>query len=179
MFILATVGINVVANFVSPAYDLSNAMPKHIDFRRGGLISAVLALLVMPWKLYSSPVAVNYFLGALGAFLGPLFGIIMVDFFLIRRQRVNMEDLYKEQGGSYHYWHGWNPLALAAFVPAALIAAVIALDGYFSAASDFSWFIGAAPAALIYYFIARNRILVGSGDVALPVEEPVATPHAA
>lgn len=179
VFILATVGINVVANFVSPAYDLSNAVPKHIDFRRGGLISAVLALVVMPWKLYSSPVAVNYFLGALGAFLGPLFGIIMVDFFIIRRQKVNMEDLYKEQGGIYHYFHGWNPLALAAFVPSAVIAAVIALDGYFSAASDFSWFIGAAPAALIYYLVARNRTLIGEADQALPVEQPVSTPHAA
>jgi len=68
VFIVATIGINIVANFVSPAYDLANVAPKHIDFQRGGLISAVLALVVLPWKLYSSPVAVNYFLGGLGAF---------------------------------------------------------------------------------------------------------------
>ena len=56
-FVVATIGINIVANFVSPAYDLANVAPKHIDFARGGLIAAVAALLIMPWKLYGSPVA--------------------------------------------------------------------------------------------------------------------------
>ena len=96
VFIIATIGINIVANFVSPAYDLANVAPKHISFQRGGLISAVLAFVVLPWKLYSSPVAVNYFLGGLGAFLGPLFAIIMVDYYLIRHERVSMPDLYRE-----------------------------------------------------------------------------------
>lgn len=157
VFIVATIGINIVANFVSPAYDLANVAPKHINFQRGGVISAVLALLVMPWKLYSSPVAVNYFLGGLGAFLGPLFGIIMVDYFLIRRERVNMPDLFREDGGEYYYKHGVNPRALIAFIPTAAVAAVIALDSYFAAASAFSWFIGAVPAALIYYWINLDR----------------------
>ena len=157
VFIVATIGINIVANFVSPAYDLANVAPKHIDFQRGGLISAVLALVVLPWKLYSSPVAVNYFLGGLGAFLGPLFAIIMVDYYLIRHERVCMPDLYREDGGRYHYKHGVNPRALAAFVPSAAIAAVVALDSAFSTASPFSWFIGAVPAAVIYYVINSNR----------------------
>ena len=156
VFIVATIGINIVANFVSPAYDLANVAPKHIDFQRGGLISAVLALVVLPWKLYSSPVAVNYFLGSLGAFLGPLFAIIMVDYYLIRHERVDMVDLYREDGGRYHYKHGVNPRALIAFVPSAAVAAVIALDSYFSTASAFSWFIGAVPAAVIYYLISAN-----------------------
>jgi NCS1 family nucleobase:cation symporter-1 len=156
VFIVATIGINIVANFVSPAYDLANVAPKHIDFQRGGLISALLALVVLPWKLYSSPVAVNYFLGSLGAFLGPLFGIIMVDYYLIRRERVDMVDLYREDGGRYHYKHGVNPRALIAFIPSAAVAAVIALDSYFSTASAFSWFIGAVPAATIYYLINAN-----------------------
>jgi NCS1 family nucleobase:cation symporter-1 len=157
VFIVATIGINIVANFVSPAYDLANVAPKHIDFQRGGLISAVLALVVLPWKLYSSPVAVNYFLGGLGAFLGPLFAIIMVDYYLIRHERVCMPDLYREDGGQYHYKNGVNPRALVAFVPSAAIAAVVALDSAFSTASPFSWFIGAIPAAVIYYVINSNR----------------------
>ena len=117
----------------------------------------MLALVVLPWKLYSSPVAVNYFLGGLGAFLGPLFAIIMVDYYLIRHDRVSMPDLYREDGGCYHYKHGVNPRALAAFIPWATIAAVVALDSAFSTASPFSWFIGAVPAAVIYYVINTNR----------------------
>jgi NCS1 family nucleobase:cation symporter-1 len=88
-FAVATIGINIVANFVSPCYDLANALPKYIDFKRGGLITAVLAVLVTPWTIYNSPVAINYFLGGLGALLGPLFGIIVVDYYLIKRGRVD------------------------------------------------------------------------------------------
>ena len=88
-FAVATIGINIVANFVSPCYDLANALPKYIDFKRGGLITAVLAVLVTPWNIYNSPVAINYFLGGLGALLGPLFGIIVVDYYLIKRGRVD------------------------------------------------------------------------------------------
>nr|WP_257956869.1 cytosine permease [Nocardioides sp. B-3] len=80
-FVIATIGINVVANFVSASYDLANVAPEHIDFRRGGLISAVVAVLITPWHLYSSPAAINYFLGGPGALLGPLFGIIFIDYF--------------------------------------------------------------------------------------------------
>ena len=73
-------------------------VPRFLDFRRAGLVAALLALLVMPWKLYGSPVAINYFLGALGAFLGPLFGILMVDYWVIRRERVDVSELYKLDG---------------------------------------------------------------------------------
>ena len=63
-FAVATLGINVVANFVSPAYDLANAWPSQIDFKRGGLISAMIALVITPWNLFNSPVVINLFLGA-------------------------------------------------------------------------------------------------------------------
>src|SRR5207248_256492 len=74
VFVVATVGVNIVANFVSPAYDLANVWPKYITFKRGGIITAFLALLTVPWKLYSSPQAISYFLGGLGALLGPATG---------------------------------------------------------------------------------------------------------
>ncbi len=86
-FVIATIGINVVANFVSASYDLANVAPKYIDFRRGGLISAIAAVVITPWHLYSSPDAIFYFLGGLGALLGPLFGVIFTDYYLVRRQQ--------------------------------------------------------------------------------------------
>ncbi len=128
-FAVATLGINVVANFVSAAYDLSNLASKFVDFRRVGLVAAGLALLVMPWNLYGSPIAINYFLGALGAFLGPLFGILMVDYWLIRRERVAIAELYK-LNGDYACHKSFNMRAVGAFavtaVPTALLALVVA-----------------------------------------------------
>ena len=155
-FTVATIGINVVANFVSPAFDIANLWPGKVSFRTGGLITAVLALIVMPWKIYSTPVIINYFLGALGAFLGPLFGIMMIDYYVTRGQRVVAEDLYRaEPGGTYYYRKGVNPVAIGAFVPAAAIAAVIALAPAFSTEAPFSWVIGAVLGSVFYYAISR------------------------
>ena len=160
-FAVATLGINVVANFVSAAYDLSNVVPKVLDFRRAGLVAAVLALLVMPWKLYGSPVAINYFLGALGAFLGPLFGILMVDYWVIRRERVVVAELYK-LAGDYTYRSGVNPRAVAAFAVTALPTALIALVPAFTALAPFSWPIGVVLGAAVYYPLMRNQPVPGT-----------------
>jgi NCS1 family nucleobase:cation symporter-1 len=159
MFIIATIGVNVVLNFVSPAYDLANVWPKRITFKRGGMISAVLALMVMPWKLYSNPVVVNYFLGGLGALLGPLFGIMAVDYFLIRRGRILLEDLYTiDESGSYHYSRGVNPTAIMVFVPTAAVAAIVALVPAFSPVAAFSWPLGVLLSAVAYR-MAMHRAL--------------------
>lgn len=160
-FIVATIGINIVANFVSPAYDLANVAPNHITFKRGGWITATIALVVLPWKLYSSPAVVNYFLGGLAAFLGPLFAIIMVDYYLVRRQRVDIRALYQTQEDAPYFYHrGVNLQAVAAFVPAAAIAAIVALVPTFSEVAPFSWFIGAFLGGGLYYGIARNSVSV-------------------
>jgi NCS1 family nucleobase:cation symporter-1 len=110
---------------------------------------------ILPWNLYNSPVVVNYFLGGLGALLGPLFGVIMADYWLLRKSRVNVPDLYTEDAqGEYHYRHGYNPRAIAAFVPSAAAAVVLALVPFFHAVAGFSWFIGAVLAAGLYAVIA-------------------------
>jgi NCS1 family nucleobase:cation symporter-1 len=154
-FAVATLGINVVANFVSPAYDLANAYPSKIDFKRGGLISAMVALVITPWNLFNSPVVINLFLGGLGALLGPLFGIIMIDYYVLRKQRVVVQDLFREQG-YYTYSGGWNPKAIVSFLVSAIPAVVVALTPVFGALSAFSWFIGASLAAAAHYFISRH-----------------------
>ncbi|MFD9210511.1 NCS1 family nucleobase:cation symporter-1 [Streptomyces sioyaensis] len=158
MFIIATIGVNIVANFVSPSYDLANVWPKRITFRRGGVITAVVSVAALPWKLYSSPAVIDGFLGTLGAFLGPLFGIMMTDFYLVKRQVVSVSDLYSpDPGGAYHYRRGVNLRALAAFLPSALVAAVIALVPAFGRIAPFSWFVGVAAAAVLYYALSRHH----------------------
>ncbi|WP_433171155.1 NCS1 family nucleobase:cation symporter-1 [Actinoallomurus sp. CA-150999] len=179
-FAIATIGINVVANFVSPAYDLANVAPKHIDFKLGGLITAIAALLVMPWKVYGSPIAVQYFLGGLAAFLGPLFGIIITDYYLRRRGRVEVDDLYRaDEQAAYYYRRGWNPKALAAFVPAAAVAAAVALIPasvvpLFGDLAPFSWFIGAALGSAAYLAITSQVGETGPEPAARPAT-PTAT----
>ena len=161
VFVIATVGVNIVANFVSPAFDLANVWPKHITFKRGGIITAFLALVTVPWKLYSSPEIIAYFLGTLGALLGPFFGIMAVDYFVIRRQRVRVDHLYLPTPESdYYYTGGVNRRALAAFIPAAVVALTLALAPTFGRVAPFGWFIGAGVAALCYYPLARGRVYV-------------------
>jgi len=153
-FAVATIGINIVANFVSPAYDLANVAPKYIDFKRGGLIAALGALVVLPWNIYANPVAINYFLGGLAAFLGPLFGIIIVDYYLIKRQQVDVDAMFKAEPDSpYWYSGGLNMRAVAAFIVGAAISAVLALVPMFNAIAPFSWFIGVAISGVLYWIL--------------------------
>jgi NCS1 family nucleobase:cation symporter-1 len=156
-FVVATIGINIVANFVSPAYDLANVAPKHISFARGGVIAAVGALFTMPWKIYGSPVAINYFLGALGAFLGPLFGIVIADYYLVKKGRVDVAELYRTgRQSAYWYQGGINRRAVAAFVPSAILTSSLALLPSFADVAAFSWFIGVVVAGGLYLVLMRE-----------------------
>ncbi|GAA3580376.1 NCS1 family nucleobase:cation symporter-1 [Amycolatopsis ultiminotia] len=152
-FAIATMGVNIVANFVSPAYDLANIWPKRISFTVGGMISAVAALCVLPWKLYSSPVVVNYFLGGLGAFLGPLFGIMVVDYYLVRRGKIDVGQLFARESG----YRRVNPRAMATFLPSAALSAVIALVPFFAPAAPYSWFLGTATAGALYFAVSGRQ----------------------
>ena len=93
-FMIATIGINIVANFVSPAFDFSNVAPQHICWRTGGMIAAVGSVFLTPWNLYNNPEVIHYTLDILGAFIGPLFGILIADFYIVQKQRVKVDDLY-------------------------------------------------------------------------------------
>ncbi|MEU8688886.1 NCS1 family nucleobase:cation symporter-1 [Streptomyces sp. NPDC048665] len=156
-FAVATMGVNIVANFVSPAYDLANVWPQKITFKVGGMISTVAALVVTPWNLFSNPTVVNYFLGGLGAFLGPLFGVIMIDYYWVKREKIDVDALFDARPGSpYHYRKGVNPRALWAFLPSAAVAAVLALVKSFSDVAPYSWFIGTALGAGLYALLNRR-----------------------
>lgn len=156
-FVVATVGINIVANFVSPAYDLANVAPRYITFRRGGIIAAIGALVVLPWKIYSNPFAINYFLGGLAAFLGPLFGIIIVDYYLIKHGKIDVDGLYTT-GPTSPYWYqqGVHLRAVVSFVIAAAISATLALVPMFATIAPFSWFIGAIIGGSVYWIVMAN-----------------------
>ena len=150
-FVTATIGINIVANFVAPAFDFSNVSPKNISFRMGGFIAAIGAVFITPWNLFNSPQVIHYTLDILAAFIGPLFGILLTDFYLIRKQKIEVEDLYTtDPNGTYWYSNGWNPKAVMALIPAVIVGVAITLLGL-KGLADFNWFIGCGLGAVFYY----------------------------
>jgi NCS1 family nucleobase:cation symporter-1 len=162
-FIIATVGINLVANFVSPAFDLANVAPKHISFRSGGLIAAALTLFTLPWHFVNSPQAVTVFVGTIGGFLGPLYGIIAADYYLVTRGRVQAADLYSmSPQGQFWYVGGWNPRAVAALVPSVCLSASVAFAPALVPLRSVNWFLSAAAAAGIYLCLQRRRTRASS-----------------
>src|SRR4029079_17922333 len=112
-FAVATLGINVVANFVSPAFDFSNVFPKQIDFKKGGYIAAAIALVLYPFAPWETGAA--HFVNFIGATMGPIFGVMMVDYYLIRKGELNVADLYQENG-EFRFENGWHTNAFIAFV---------------------------------------------------------------
>ncbi|MDU5779806.1 MAG: NCS1 family nucleobase:cation symporter-1 [Pantoea sp.] len=156
--ITATIGINIVANFVSPAFDFSNCSPQKISFRTGGMIAAVGSVLLTPWNLFQSPELIHYTLDVLGAFIGPLFGILLADFYLIKRSRISVDDLFDATPqGRYWYRGGFNPKAIAALLPSVVIGLIISFVPSLHGVASFSWFIGAALGGGCYRFLARHE----------------------
>jgi NCS1 family nucleobase:cation symporter-1 len=153
-FIVATMGINIVANFVSPAYDIANLYPEKINFRLGGLITSILSVLVCPWLFVASPQAITLFVSIFGAVLGPLFGIMIADYFLVKRQSVEIADLYSmSPSGSCHYDGGWNRKAVIALAIAGALSIGLGLLGAYGVifnVGDWGWLIGASAGAIAY-----------------------------
>jgi NCS1 family nucleobase:cation symporter-1 len=158
-FVIATMGINIVANFVSPAYDIANLFPKHVDFKRGGLIASILAVLVCPWIFVDSPKAITVFVSVFGAILAPLYGVMMGDFYLVKKQVVKAVELYTmAPDGRYHYDGGWNKVGLAALALSGTLSIGWELATQFFhllPANNFGWVIGAVAGAAAYVTFMR------------------------
>ncbi|MDI3279559.1 cytosine permease, partial [Arthrobacter sp. AL08] len=109
-FLVATLGINVVANFIPPSYSLSNISPARISFRKAGMITAVAGFIIGAlWVAVISSIGLPKFVDTLGAVLAPLYGIIIADYYVVRKQRLNLHDLYStDPQGAYHFTGGWN-----------------------------------------------------------------------
>ncbi len=164
-FIIATIGINIVANFVSPAFDLANVAPKYISFRTGGLIAGGVVLFTVPWHFYNSPAAITYFVGMVGGFLGPLYGIMMADYYWVKKQQVVQDQLYTDSpSGLYYYKNGWNPTAVKALIPAVILSAVISLiPAIEHVLGTFNWFISAGVAAVLYKLLSDTAAQASHG----------------
>lgn len=156
--LIATVGVNIVANFVSAAFDISNIFPKYITWRRGGMVAAVASVLIMPWNLFSSPEVIHYTVDLLAAFIGPVYGIMIVDFYFVKRRIVKVADLYSvDSKAAYWYTHGVNYRAVAALVPAGICSVAASLTETAWGLANFTFFIGAILSACFYAALSRRH----------------------
>jgi nucleobase:cation symporter-1, NCS1 family len=155
--LLATLNVNIGANVVSPANDFSNLWPRKISFRTGGIITCFMGIALMPWKLLSSySTFIIGWLGGYAAFLGPVAGIMICDYFVIRRRELVLDDLYL-RNGVYEYSRGFNWRAVIALA----LGAGVALSGfaipYMKFLYDYSWFVGFVVSFAAYYAMMRGK----------------------
>jgi NCS1 family nucleobase:cation symporter-1 len=155
--LLATLNVNIGANVVSPANDFSNLWPRKISFRTGGVITCFMGIALMPWKLLADyKTFILGWLGGYAAFLGPVAGIMICDYFVIRRRVLLLDDLYL-RGGVYEYSGGFNWSALAALAAGAGTALVGLVIPSLRILYDYSWFVGFAISFVVYYALMRSH----------------------
>src|ERR1700731_4292801 len=163
---IATLATNIAANVVSPANDFSQVAPRKISFRTGGLITGIIGVLIMPWKLVSDPTGYIFtWLIGYSALLGPIGGIMIADYFVVRRRQLNVGALYDETG-EYRYTNGISLVAVVAFVLAVLpnlpgflvtIKAIAprSVPGPLVELYNYAWFVGFALAFVIYLVLRK------------------------
>ena len=180
---IATLATNIAANVVSPANDFAHLAPRYISFRMGGLITGLVGVLMMPWKLVADPNGYIFtWLIAYSALLGPIGGILIADYFVWRRRQLNLTAMYQPDG-EYRYTNGFSIVALIALIAGALpsvpgfLVQVKVIDpakvapllvGFYS----YAWFMGFAI-AFVTYLAGRRMTALARPTV------PLDQPHAA
>lgn len=163
---VATLATNIAANVVSPANDFSQLAPRKISFRAGGFITGVLGVVMMPWKLLANPDSYIFqWLGGYGALLGPIGGVLIADYFVCRRRKLDVSALYSSNG-EYRFKNGFSYVAIIAFLLGVLpslpgfLVTVHRLDpanvpAFLVDLFSYAWFVGFALAFVIYVILRK------------------------
>jgi len=152
--VVATLSVNIAANVVSPANDFANLAPKHITFKMGGIATGVIGVLMMPWKLMADPrgYIFDWLVGYSGG-LGSIAGVLVVDYWIVRKKKLSLADLYRP-GGEYPNvnWAGVVATGVGCFL--AWIGLVV---HFLRPMFDYAWFVGALGAGLTYWIWKRRK----------------------
>ena len=166
--IISTLATNIAANIVSPANDFANLSPKRINFRLGGFITGIIGVLIFPWKLIADPNGYIFtWLIAYSSLLGPVGGIMIVDYFFIRKKELYAVDLYSEQG-EYTYTKGFNFKAIIAlllgiipngpgFLLQIKVISATVFPEWISHLYNYAWFVGFGVSGLVYYLLMKRK----------------------
>ncbi len=166
--LISTLATNIAANIVSPANDFSNLSPAKINFRTGGYITGIIGVLIFPWKLMADSNGYIFtWLIAYSSLLGPVGGIMIVDYFFIRKQQLKLADLYSHKG-LYEYKNGFNGAAVIALVFGILpnvpgfllqvkLISATAFPEWISNLYNYAWFVGFGVSGVLYYLMMNNN----------------------
>jgi nucleobase:cation symporter-1, NCS1 family len=167
--IISTLATNIAANIVSPANDFSNLSPKKINFRTGGYITGIIGVLIFPWKLIADPSGYIFnWLIAYSSLLGPVGGILIADYYFIRKKVLVADDLYKHNG-SYSYSGGFNSNAIIALLAGILpnlpgfllqikVISNTAFPAWVSNLYNYAWFVGFFVSGIVYWVLMKKNI---------------------
>jgi NCS1 family nucleobase:cation symporter-1 len=148
--VVATLAVNIAANVVSPANDFANAFPRWISFRTGGLITGLIGILMQPWKLLANPDAYIFkWLNGYSGGLGSIAGVLIADYWLVRRRELALGDLYRTKG-VYTYAGGWNWRAVVATLIGCGLAWIGLKVPTLKPLYDYGWFVGFGASAVIH-----------------------------
>ena len=160
ILLVDTISVNLAANLVGPAYDFAAMSPRKISYKVGACMTAIIGVVMMPWKILESTHGLIFvWLGGYSSLLGAIAGILITDYYLIRKTVLSVDDLYKRKG-IYTYNKGWNKVAVVAFLagvlpnlPGFLNAAGFLqnIDPMFINIYSYAWFVGFFIAAIVYY----------------------------
>jgi NCS1 family nucleobase:cation symporter-1 len=156
---IATLATNIAANVVSPANDFANLWPKQIDFRKGGFLTGFIGLVIQPWKLVADPTGYIFtWLVGYSALLGSIGGILIADYFVLRKTHFDLLGLYDPRG-PYWYRGGWNPIAMVALLAGILpnlpgflgTIKVTQVDPFWIELYSYAWFVGFGISFGVYW----------------------------
>lgn len=166
---ISTLATNIAANIVSPANDFANLAPSKINFKTGGYITGIIGLFIFPWKLIADPTGYIFtWLIAYSSLLGPIGGIMIADYYFIRKKTLNIKDLYSIDG-EYSYTKGFNYNAIIALVIGitpnvpGFLTTIKAIDEYYiwpwlSGIYHYAWFVGFIVSGTVYFLLMRKFI---------------------
>ena len=153
--VVATLAVNIAANVVSPANDFANAFPKLISFRTGGLITGIIGILMQPWRLLADPSGYIFaWLVGYSGGLGSIAGVLIADYWLVRRKRLQLGDLYRKEG-TYTYAGGWNWRAIVATLLGCALAWIGLVVPTLRPLYDYAWFVGFGVAAVTHLVLMQ------------------------
>ncbi len=158
LIIIASASTNLIVNFIPSQYTLINFMPSSLSVKNSTIIISILALVVgIFWLSYLSQIGIISFLDTFGSFFGPIFGIMIIDLYSIRKNKINNKDIYSlETDGSYYYSRGWHIKGVYSLIIGFIFSASTIWNSNLMFLQSYSWIIGAFIAGLTYYLLAKE-----------------------
>lgn len=159
--IIASLSVNIAANIVSPSYDISNCYPKAISFKMGGLITGIIGILIMPWKLLADPSGYIFnWLDTYSGILGPIAAILICDYWIICRRKIKLADLFKTDG-AYSYTNGYNYSAIFSLAAGIVVALIGKVVPALAVLANYAWFLGFGISFVVYYALSyKSKVMV-------------------